>query len=247
MDILLLDKTGTITFGNRAASGFYPVPGTDERTLAEAAVLSSLGDETPEGRSILAFARDRHNVVPNEPAGATVVPFSANTRLSGLDAEGHAWRKGAVDSVLKLVPGSPPQAFTMAVERISRAGSTPLGVCVDGRLLGAIELKDIVKPGIRARFDALRKMGIRTVMVTGDNRITAAAIATESGVDDFIAEAKPQDKLDYIRERQAEGRLVAMAGRRHQRRAGAGPGRRGGRDADRHAGGARSGQHGRSG
>jgi K+-transporting ATPase ATPase B chain len=212
VDTLLLDKTGTITFGNRACSALYPVPGVPERELAEAAVLSSLGDETPEGRSILAFARDRFGVTAEQPADANVVPFSANTRLSGLDAGGRTWRKGAVDSVVRDAGGQAPAALTAAVDRIARAGSTPLAVSLDGRLLGAVELKDIVKPGIRERFDALRRMGIRTVMVTGDNRVTAAAIATESGVDDFLAEAKPQDKLDYIRKVQAEGRLVAMCG-----------------------------------
>jgi K+-transporting ATPase ATPase B chain len=212
VDILLLDKTGTITFGNRACSAIYPVAGVPERELAEAAVMASLGDETPEGRSILAFVRDRFGFSAEPPADATVVPFSANTRLSGLDSAGHAWRKGAVDSVISMTGRAAPAALTTAVERISRAGSTPLAVTYDGRLLGAIELKDIVKPNIRERFDALRKMGIRTVMVTGDNRLTAAAIATESGVDDFMAEAKPQDKLDYIRKVQAEGRLVAMCG-----------------------------------
>ena len=212
VDTLLLDKTGTITFGNRACSALYPVPGVAERELAEAAVLASLGDETPEGRSILAFVRDRFGFSATLPAGASVVPFSANTRLSGLDADGRSWRKGAVDSVVRDAGGQAPTALTAAVDRIARAGSTPLAVSLDGRLLGAIELKDIVKPGIRERFEALRRMGIRTVMVTGDNRITAAAIATESGVDDFIAEAKPQDKLDYIRTVQAEGRLVAMCG-----------------------------------
>jgi len=212
VDTLLLDKTGTITFGNRACSALYPVPGVPERELAEAAALSSLGDETPEGRSILAFARDRFGITAALPPGADVVPFSANTRLSGLDAGGRAWRKGAVDSVVREACGQAPATLTAAVDRIARAGSTPLAVSLDGRLLGAVELKDIVKPGIRERFDALRRMGIRTVMVTGDNRVTAAAIATESGVDDFIAEAKPQDKLDYIRRVQAEGRLVAMCG-----------------------------------
>jgi K+-transporting ATPase ATPase B chain len=190
VDILLLDKTGTITFGNRACSAIYPVAGVPERELAEAAVMASLGDETPEGRSILAFVRDRFGFSAEPPADATVVPFSANTRLSGLDSAGHAWRKGAVDSVISMTGRAAPAALTTAVER----------------------LKDIVKPNIRERFDALRKMGIRTVMVTGDNRLTAAAIATESGVDDFMAEAKPQDKLDYIRKVQAEGRLVAMCG-----------------------------------
>jgi K+-transporting ATPase ATPase B chain len=212
VDILLLDKTGTITFGNRACAALYPVAGVPERELAEAAVLSSLGDDTPEGRSILAFVRDRFGFTADQPAGAVVVPFSANTRLSGLDADGHAWRKGAVDSVIAMTGQAAPAALTAAVERISRAGSTPLAVTRDGRMLGALELKDIVKPGIRERFEALRRMGIRTVMVTGDNRLTAAAIATESGVDDFMAEAKPQDKLDYIRKVQAEGRLVAMCG-----------------------------------
>jgi K+-transporting ATPase ATPase B chain len=212
VDILLLDKTGTITFGNRAAAAIFPVPGVPERDLAEAAVRASLGDETPEGRSILAFVRDRFGFTQEMPEGATVVPFSANTRVSGLDVDGHSWRKGAVDSMVQADGGQIPAALATAIDRIARAGSTPLAVSVDGRLVGAIELKDIVKPGIRERFDALRKMGIRTVMVTGDNRVTAAAIATESGVDDFIAEAKPQDKLDYIRKVQAEGRLVAMCG-----------------------------------
>jgi len=226
VDTLLLDKTGTITFGNRAAAGFYPVPGVDERSLAEASVLSSLGDDTPEGRSILAFARDRYGVAIEAPAGAAVVPFSANTRVSGLDAAGRSWRKGAVDSVLALADGNGngngdglalakarvPQAFTDAVDRIARSGGTPLAVITDRRLQGVIELKDIVKPGIRERFDSLRRMGIRTVMITGDNKVTAAAIATEAGVDDFLAQATPQDKLQYIRKVQAEGRLVAMCG-----------------------------------
>ncbi len=212
VDILLLDKTGTITYGNRAAASLTPVPGVTDRELAEAAALSSLGDETPEGRSILAFVRDRFGLSPELPAGAELVPFSANTRLSGVDAGGASWRKGAVDSVVRACGGQAPSALTAAVDRIARSGGTPLAVSHDGRLMGAIELKDIVKPGIRERFEALRRMGIRTVMVTGDNKITAAAIATESGVDDFLAEAKPQDKLDYIRRVQAEGRLVAMCG-----------------------------------
>jgi K+-transporting ATPase ATPase B chain len=225
VDILLLDKTGTITFGNRMASSFVPVPGVDERELAEAAVLASLGDETPEGRSILAYAR-RYEVVAQLPPGAEVVAFTATTRVSGLDHGGNSWRKGAVDSMLKLTgerpaggsggvavaQSAPPAAFLQAVDRIARSGGTPLAVSYNNRLMGVIELKDIVKPDIRDRFAALRQMGIRTVMVTGDNRITAAAIATEAGVDDFIAEATPQDKLDYIRKVQAEGRLVAMCG-----------------------------------
>ena len=216
VDTLLLDKTGTITFGNRMAAGLYPVPGVDEATLAEAAVLASLGDGTPEGRSILTYVRDRLSITREQPATATVVPFSANTRVSGLDVDGQSWRKGAVDNIVKLVGGTAPDAFRASIDRIARQGATPLAVAVDNgsgwRLLGSIELKDIVKPGIRDRFTELRRMGIRTVMVTGDNRVTAAAIATEAGVDDFIAEATPQDKLDYIRKVQAEGRLVAMAG-----------------------------------
>ncbi len=212
VDTLLLDKTGTITFGNRMCAGLTGVPGVDERAMAEAAAVASLGDDTPEGRSILSWVRDRHGIVPAMPAGADVIPFSANTRLSGLDAGGRSWRKGAVDSLLKLAGGEPPAAFTAAADRIARAGGTPLGVALDGRLMGVIELKDIVKPGIRDRFAQLRTMGIRTVMITGDNKVTAAAIATEAGVDDFLAQATPQDKLDYIRRVQAEGRLVAMCG-----------------------------------
>ncbi len=223
VDTLLLDKTGTITFGNRMAAGLYPVPGVDERMLAEAAAYASLGDETPEGRSIITYVRDRHGISLGMPADGAVVAFSANTRVSGLDAGGRSWRKGAVDSMIdaaskadrngdSLVRTAPPQAFTAAVDKVARAGGTPLAVSADGRLLGVIELKDIVKPGIRERFAALRKMGIRTVMITGDNKVTAAAIATEAGVDDFLAQATPQDKLDYIRRTQAEGRLVAMCG-----------------------------------
>jgi len=212
VDALLLDKTGTITFGNRMAAGLYPVPGVSEYELAVAATYASLGDETPEGRSIITFARDRHDVTLAAPEDGVVIPFSANTRVSGLDFGGRSWRKGAVDSILKQLAEPAPAAFTQAVERVARAGSTPLAVLADGRLMGVIELKDIVKPGIRDRFAELRRMGIRTVMVTGDNRITAAAIATEAGVDDFIAEATPQDKLDYIRKAQAAGRMVAMCG-----------------------------------
>ena len=211
VDTLLLDKTGTITFGNRMAASLAPVPGVDERMLAEAAVMASLGDDTPEGRSILTFVRDRHGISFERPADGVVVPFTANTRVSGLDAGGQSWRKGAVDSVLAMT-GAAPAAFTNAVDRIARAGGTPLAVALGNRLLGAIELKDIVKPGIRERFAQLRAMGITTVMITGDNKVTAAAIATEAGVDDYLAQATPQDKLDYIRRVQAEGRLVAMCG-----------------------------------
>jgi K+-transporting ATPase ATPase B chain len=197
VDALLLDKTGTITFGNRMAAALYPVPGVTERDLAEAAALASLGDD----------------IASERPESATIIPFTANTRVSGIDYAGKSYRKGAVDSILKLAGSMAPQsAFSQAVERVSRAGSTPLAVLSEGRLMGLIELKDIVKPGIRDRFAELRRMGIRTVMVTGDNRITAAAIATEAGVDDYIAEATPQDKLNYIRKAQAEGRMVAMCG-----------------------------------
>jgi K+-transporting ATPase ATPase B chain len=212
VDALLLDKTGTITFGNRMASGFYPVAGVPERDLAEACALSSLGDDTPEGRSILALARDRYNLVPAMPNDVQVIPFSANTRMSGVDFACRSYRKGAVDSVLKALGAAGDAAFNEAVTRIGRAGSTPLAVSANGHLLGVIELKDIVKPGIKERFASLRSMGIRTVMVTGDNRVTAAAIAAEAGVDEYIAEATPQNKLDYIRKVQADGRLVAMCG-----------------------------------
>ena len=213
VDVLLLDKTGTITFGNRQAAAFLPAPGVTERELAEAAVLASLADETPEGRSVLDLARERHGIAaPILPPAAVPVPFTAQTRLSGLDHGGERWRKGAVDSLADFLGQPVPPALLAETDRIARAGATPLAVARGGRILGAIALKDIVKPGIRARFEALRRMGIRTVMVTGDNRLTAAAIAAEAGVDDFLAEAKPEDKLGYIRAAQAEGRLVAMAG-----------------------------------
>ena len=204
VDVLLLDKTGTITFGNRQAAAFHPAPGVSAEALAESAGLASLADETPEGRSILALA----GMAPGAPDGATAIPFTAQTRISGMDIPGRgSFRKGAAESM-----GAAPAELVATIARIARAGATPLTVSHDGRLLGAIELKDIVKPGMRERFDELRRMGIRTVMVTGDNRLTAAAIAAEAGVDDFLAEANPQQKLDYIRARQAEGRLVAMAG-----------------------------------
>ncbi|MFC0409119.1 potassium-transporting ATPase subunit KdpB [Roseomonas elaeocarpi] len=213
VDVLLLDKTGTITLGNRQAAGFIAENGVEERALAEAAVLASLADGTPEGRSVLVFARDRYGLVPPAlPAEAAVIPFTAQTRISGLDMGGAQYRKGAVEAVLASVGSTGSPTLLAAVERVARSGGTPLAVAKDGRLLGVIELKDIVKPGIRERFAALRRMGIRTVMVTGDNRLTAAAIAAEAGVDDFIAEARPEDKLRYIRDAQAEGRLVAMAG-----------------------------------
>ncbi|SDC34281.1 K+-transporting ATPase ATPase B chain [Belnapia rosea] len=213
VDVLLLDKTGTITFGNRQAAAFVPAPGVTERELVEAAVLASLGDETPEGRSVLVLARERYRMAaPAVPAGARVVPFTAQTRLSGLDLPGGQYRKGAVDSLARSLDATVPPALAEAVDRIARQGATPLAVSKDGRVLGAIELKDIVKPGIRDRFAELRRMGIRSVMVTGDNRLTAAAIAAEAGVDDFLVEATPEQKLGYIRTAQTEGRLVAMAG-----------------------------------
>lgn len=212
---LLLDKTGTITFGNRMASEFIPVSGATVRQVAEAAYLSSLADETPEGRSIVALAKADHGFV--EPVGGrgVFVPFTAQTRMSGVDLDGRAIRKGAIDAILRALDVTmdrAPAAFRQAVDRIARSGGTPLGVMENRRLIGVVHLKDVVKPDIKERFAALRAMGIRTVMVTGDNPVTAAAIASEAGVDDFIAEATPQDKLAYIRAEQQRGRLIAMCG-----------------------------------
>jgi len=219
VDTLLLDKTGTITFGNRMASEIIPVTGVTEREAAEAALLASLADETAEGRSILVIAQEKYGLgIPDrKPTDARFIPFSATTRLSGMDLGDRVLRKGAVDAVLRFVQGPSgrsvtDQGFAAAVDRIARAGGTPLGLADGTRLLGVIHLKDVVKPDIKERFSELRRIGIRTVMVTGDNPVTAAAIASEAGVDDFIAEATPQDKLDYIRRAQAEGRLVAMCG-----------------------------------
>jgi K+-transporting ATPase ATPase B chain len=217
IDTLMLDKTGTITFGNRMAAEFIPVGGVTEAALAEAVLLASLADETAEGRSIVALARDdyRAHVSEQIKAAASFIAFSAQTRLSGVDAGGRRIRKGAVDAVLRFVGLDKAQAgadFTRAVETIARSGGTPLAVCEGDRLLGVVHLKDVVKPGIKERFAALRAMGIRTVMVTGDNPITAAAIASEAGVDDFLAEATPEQKLDYIRKEQSGGRLIAMCG-----------------------------------
>ncbi len=219
VDTLLLDKTGTITFGNRMATEIIPVPGVSERDVAEAALLASLADDTAEGRSIVALVRDKFGIVVDEtPVGASFVPFSASTRISGVDLGGRRLRKGAVDSVRKFaaeIAGrglAEPVEYNAAVDRIARSGGTPLGLAEGGRLLGVIHLKDVVKPDIKERFAELRRMGIRTVMVTGDNPVTAAAIASEAGVDDFIAEATPQDKLSYIRNEQRQGRLVAMCG-----------------------------------
>ena len=216
VDTLLLDKTGTITFGNRMADEFTPVAGVADRTLAEAVMLASLADETPEGRSIVALAKTRYSLNPPDlPPEAKVVPFSAHTRISGVDLPGRSLRKGAVDAILadaKMTRETAPPEFRQAVDRISRAGGTPLAVSQNGRLLGVVHLKDIVKPDIRQRFAELRAMGIKTVMVTGDNPLTAAAIASEAGVDDFLAQATPEDKLAYIRKEQQGGRLIAMCG-----------------------------------
>jgi potassium-transporting ATPase ATP-binding subunit len=216
VDTLLLDKTGTITLGNRQASEFIALPGIDERELVDAAQLSSLSDETPEGRSIVVLAKEKYGLRAREMGAlnAQFLPFSAQTRMSGVDIEGHRIRKGAADSMLDFVGkrSAPPAQLQAIVERIARSGGTPLVVAKDDRVLGVIHLKDIVKGGIRERFAELRQMGIRTVMITGDNPLTAAAIAAESGVDDFLAQATPEDKLRLIRDEQAKGKLVAMCG-----------------------------------
>ena len=236
VDTLLLDKTGTITLGNRQASEFLPVAGVSDRDLADAAQLASLADETPEGRSITVLAKEKYGIRARDMAGlhAHFVPFTAQTRLSGIDSDGVTIRKGAVDAVLAHVRGlaqnTAAQGNTVAAlrpdpaadaaarevqaiaERVAKSGGTPLAVARDGRLLGVIHLKDIVKGGIRERFAALRQMGIKTVMITGDNAMTAAAIAAEAGVDDFLAQATPEMKLRLIRDEQARGKLVAMCG-----------------------------------
>jgi len=218
VDVLLLDKTGTITLGNRQASAFYPAEGVDEQALASAALLASLADETPEGRSIVALARQRFTALQGQeaPAVARVEAFSAATRMSGIDLPGgRTLRKGAFDAVQRHVQalgGAASAALQARVDGVARRGSTPLVVADGARLLGVVELKDTVKAGVRERFEQLRRMGIKTVMITGDNRVTAAAIAAEAGVDDFLAEATPEAKLALIRQYQAEGRLVAMTG-----------------------------------
>jgi K+-transporting ATPase ATPase B chain len=216
---LLLDKTGTITLGNRQAAAFLALPGVDEARLASAAQLASLADETPEGRSIVVLAKERFGLRERDVSHATLVPFTAQTRMSGLDIDGHSVRKGAGDSLKRWVVeqgGTVPPALDALVEGVATAGGTPLVVAeADGsdvEVLGVIQLKDVVKEGMRQRFDQLRSMGIRTVMITGDNPLTAQAIATEAGVDDFLAEATPEDKMDLIRKEQAGGRLVAMTG-----------------------------------
>ncbi len=234
VDTLLLDKTGTITLGNRQATEFRPVRGVTEAELADAAQMASLADETPEGRSIVVLAKEKYNIRARDMAGmaATFVPFTAQSRMSGVDIEGSSIRKGAVESILGYVQGAPVSAarggaalalkpavvgdaareVQTIADEIAKAGGTPLAVARDGRLMGVIYLKDIVKGGIKERFGELRRMGIRTVMITGDNPMTAAAIAAEAGVDDFLAQATPEDKLALIRSEQAKGKLVAMCG-----------------------------------
>jgi K+-transporting ATPase ATPase B chain len=234
VDVLLLDKTGTITLGNRQAAAFLPAPGVREQELADAAQLASLADETPEGRSIVVLAKQQFNLRERDvqSLGARFVHFSAQTRMSGVDlpaaqvletargglaveAPMRQLRKGAADAIrahLQMLGGAFPAAVSSTVDDVARRGSTPLVVADGTRVLGTIELKDIVKGGIKERFAELRRMGIKTVMVTGDNRLTAAAIAAEAGVDDFLSEATPEDKLALIRQHQGEGRLVAMTG-----------------------------------
>src|ERR1700735_4381488 len=217
VDVLLLDKTGTITLGNRQATAFLPAPGVTEQELADTAQLASLADETPEGRSIVVLAKQRFNLRERDLSalGASFVPFSAHTRMSGVDMGERKIRKGAPNTIFAYIEAlgkKTPAPVEEAVQRVARQGSTPLVVADGGRVLGVIELKDIVKGGIKERFADLRHMGIKTIMITGDNRLTAAAIAAESGVDDFLAEATPEAKLKLIREHQAQGRLVAMTG-----------------------------------
>ncbi|HEY4243915.1 MAG TPA: potassium-transporting ATPase subunit KdpB, partial [Kofleriaceae bacterium] len=235
VDTLLLDKTGTITLGNRQATAFRVVQGVTEQELADAAQLASLADETPEGRSIVVLAKEKYGIRSRDMAelNATFIPFTAQTRMSGVDAGASSVRKGAVDAILNYVGGGTAQTMASGntvralhsslnsdvareiqaiSDEIAKAGGTPLAVAKDGRLLGVVQLKDIVKGGIRERFAELRAMGIRTIMITGDNPLTAAAIAAEAGVDDYLAEATPEAKLALIRDIQAEGRLVAMCG-----------------------------------
>jgi potassium-transporting ATPase ATP-binding subunit len=215
VDVLLLDKTGTITLGNREAAAFVPARGVAEQLLADTAQLASLADETPEGRSIVVLAKKRFNLRGRDLQDSQPIPFSAHTRMSGVDIGSRQIRKGAAQAIrahVRSLNGLFPEDVDQAVEEISRRGSTPLVVSDGERVLGVVELKDIVKGGIKERFSELRRMGIKTVMITGDNRLTAAAIAAEAGVDDYLAEATPEDKLNLIRQYQAEGRLVAMTG-----------------------------------
>jgi len=221
VDTLLLDKTGTITLGNRQATEFKPLRGVTEQELADAAQLASLADETPEGRSIVVLAKEKYGIRGRDlnELRANFIPFSAQTRMSGVEV-GSSWiRKGAVDAILKHLNGltaavgaDTAREINAIADAIAKSGATPLAVAKDGKLLGVIQLKDIVKGGIRERFAELRRMGIRTVMITGDNPMTAAAIAAEAGVDDFLAQATPEEKLRLIRDEQAEGKLVAMCG-----------------------------------
>jgi potassium-transporting ATPase ATP-binding subunit len=217
VDVLLLDKTGTITLGNRQASELVPMPGVSVRELAEAAQLASLADETPEGRSIVVLAKQRHGLRERELASheARFVPFTAQTRMSGVDMNGTRLRKGAGDAIVRWIAaegGSAPAELQLAMDRIARGGGTPLAVARDNQALGVVHLEDVVKEGMHERFEHLRAMGIRTVMVTGDNPLTAAKIAQEAGVDDFLAQATPEAKLALIREHQLQGRMVAMTG-----------------------------------
>ncbi len=215
VDVLLLDKTGTITLGNRQAAEFIPVRGVEERELAEVAQLASLADETPEGRSIVVLAKERFGLRERELGAHEFVPFSASTRMSGVNLNGNLIRKGAADAVKAFIAeqgGRAPEEIDLAVRRVAEQGGTPLVVAKDNWALGVVHLKDVVKGGMRERFEELRKMGIRTVMITGDNRVTAAVIAQEAGVDDFLAEATPEAKLALIKEEQEQGRMVAMTG-----------------------------------
>src|SRR6266581_2054815 len=217
VDVLLLDKTGTITLGNRAATQFFPAPGIEESHLADVAQLSSLADETPEGRSIVVLAKERYHLRGRDLSShaASFIPFSAQTRMSGVDLDGREVRKGAMEAITRLCASrghNIPVELQVCVREISNAGGTPLLVAENGRVLGAIALTDIVKGGMKERFDHLRAMGIRTMMITGDNPLTAAAIARQAGVDDFLAEAKPEDKMALIKREQAKGKLVAMTG-----------------------------------
>ncbi len=214
---MVLDKTGTISLGNREAVAFVPIGGHTGQELAEAAMKTSLTDETPEGRSIVVLAKQKYGLRADAlPADAENVPFSAETRLSGVNLEGKRFRKGAAESVISFVRGAggkaDPTGLDGIVDEIARAGATPLVVCIEGDIFGVVNLKDIVKGGIQERFRQLRGMGIRTVMITGDNPLTAAAIAAEAQVDDFLAQARPEDKLRLIRDNQAAGYMVAMTG-----------------------------------
>ncbi len=250
VDVLLLDKTGTITFGNRRCSALYAAPGVSGKELAEGALLASLADDTPEGKSIVEYLRILHPIEEPRREELTPIAFSAETRLSGVDWNGQVYRKGAVDAALRFIDlprEKMPEVLSREVDKIAQSGGTPLLVVANGRLLGAIHLKDVVKPGIRERFAELRRMGIRTVMVTGDNPLTAAAIAAEAGVDDVIAEATPEKKLARIRQEQGEGRLVAMCGDGTNDAPALAQADVGSGHERRHPGRPRGGQHGRPG